>query len=186
MTQPGNETADRIPVEVAAGFPPVVVMGVAGCGKSLVGAALAKALGARFLEGDRLHPPENVALMAAGIPLTDENRAGWLDAVGREIAAGLATGDGVAATCSALKRRYRDRLRAAAPSLVFVHLALDPATARERVAARQGHFMPSSLVDSQFADLEAPAADEAALTLDAVRPLDELVREARAFLRTNG
>ena len=162
---------------------PVVVMGVAGCGKSFVGAALAQATGARFIEGDRLHPEENIALMAAGIPLTDENREGWLDAVGRDIAANLASGDRVVATCSALKRSYRDRLRAIVPSLVFVHLVLTPEVARVRVAARTAHFMPTSLVDSQFADLEPPSPDEAALALEAVRPLDELVREAVAYLR---
>ena len=164
---------------------PIVVMGVAGCGKSFVGAALAQALDARFIEGDRLHPEENIALMAAGTPLTDENREGWLNAVGHEIAAGMASGDRIVATCSSLKRRYRNRLRAIVPSLVFVHLALTPEAARERVAARKDHFMPTSLVDSQFADLEPPSADEAAIRLEAVRPLAELVRDATAFLRNS-
>ncbi len=162
---------------------PVVVMGVAGCGKSFVGDALAQALGARFIEGDRLHPEENIRLMAAGVPLNDGNREGWLEAIGQEIAAGSASGERIVATCSALKRRYRDQLRAIVPSLVFVHLALTPEAARERVAARKDHFMPTSLVDSQFADLEPPSADEAAISLDAVRPLDEIVRDALEYLR---
>lgn len=167
-----------------SGLPAVVVMGVAGCGKSLMGTALAGALGARFIEGDRLHPPESIALMAAGTPLTDEDRAGWLDAVGREIAR-QRKDRRVVATCSALKRRYRDRLRAHAAPLVFLHLALDPAAARQRVASREGHFMPAGLVDSQFAALEPPQADETALTLDATRPVKELLAEAIALLRAD-
>lgn len=182
MTGLARETAGNAPA-FAAGLPPVVVMGVAGCGKSVVGAALARALSAGFIEGDMLHPAENVALMAGGTPLTDLHREGWLDAIGGEIGAQMRTGASVVAACSALKRSYRDRLRQKVPSLVFLHLAVDPDTARERVLARKGHFMPPSLVDSQFADLEPPGAGEAALTLDALRPVDELVEEAMAFLR---
>lgn len=183
MTGLARETAADAPPTVASRLPPVAVMGVAGSGKSVVGAALAQALGACFIEGDRLHPAENVARMAAGKPLTDDDRAGWLDAVGREIAAKAADGAGVVAACSALKRRYRDRLRGFAPSLVFLHLSLDPDTARRRVLGREGHFMPPSLVDSQFADLEPPEPDEAALTLDALRPVGDLVEAAVAFVR---
>lgn len=185
MTGLSREMADRMPVTATAGAPPAVVMGVAGCGKSVVGAALAQALGARFIEGDRLHPAENVKLMAGGTPLTDDHRIGWLDAIGGEIAVASASGGGAVAACSALKRRYRDRLRRLVPTLVFLHLSVDPTTARMRVLARKGHFMPPSLIDSQFADLEPPGPDEAALTLDAMRPVDELVAEAVAFLRAS-
>jgi gluconokinase len=166
--------ADSVPV--------VVVMGVAGCGKSVVGAGLAEALGCRFIEGDRLHPPENVARMASGQPLTDAHREGWLDAVGAQLDEAARVDGGVAA-CSALKRSYRDRLRRFCPGLVFIHLAIDPETARQRVGRRKGHFMPATLVESQFADLEPPTADEVALTLDGTRPVEELVAAAAEFLK---
>jgi gluconokinase len=170
------------PARTAPRGPLVVVMGVTGSGKSTVGARLAVSLGCRFVEGDTLHPPENIAKMSAGIPLTDEDREGWLDAIGRQLAAAAARGEGVVASCSALKRRYRDQLRGHVPGAVFVHLALDAVTARRRVAGRNGHFMPPSLVDSQFASLEPPAADEAAVVLDACLPVPELVRAAAAAI----
>ncbi|WP_309082767.1 gluconokinase [Chelativorans sp.] len=166
-----------------AGTPPVVVMGVAGCGKTAVGSALAQALGTAFVEGDALHPPENVALMASGQPLTDADRAGWLEAVGEELAAKSRAGLGAVAACSALKRRYRDQLRRANPAAIFLHLVIDAETARRRVKLRKGHFMPESLVESQFAALEPPGPDEAALALDGLLPVDELVARAIAFLR---
>jgi gluconokinase len=161
----------------------VVVMGVSGCGKSAIGEALAELLGAEFIEGDRLHPAENVALMASGVALTDEDRAGWLDAVGDAIAAANGGGRGVIAACSALKRKYRDRLRDKVPGLVFVHPVVDKETARSRIAGRRGHFMPASLVDSQFAILEAPQVDETAISLDGLKPVDILVGEAVRRLR---
>ena len=163
--------------------PAIVVMGVAGSGKSVVGEKLAKALGADFIEGDRLHPLENIALMASGTPLDDEHRKGWLDAIGRQIALSVDQGHGAVAACSALKRSYRDRLRGFAPDLVFLYLKVDPATARDRVAGRRNHFMPASLVESQFAALEEPGANEAALTLDGALPVDALVEAARTRLR---
>lgn len=158
-------------------------MGVAGCGKSIVGKGLAARLGAVFVEGDRLHPPENVARMTSGEPLTDTLRAGWLDAIGQQISASVRGGQSVVATCSALKRGYRDRLRGFCPDIVFLYLEIDPATARRRVANRKGHFMPASLVDSQFAILEAPAVDEMALTVDAKRPVADIIAEAAGLLR---
>ncbi len=163
-------------------LPPVVVMGVCGCGKSVVGAALAERLGATFIEGDQLHPAANVAKMAGGTPLDDSDRAGWLAAVGMAIREQAVEGSDVVGACSALKRRYRDQLRAAEPTLAFIHLALDPDTARSRMLARKGHFMPASLVESQFAALEPPQPDELAVTLDARRPIHELVAEAADFL----
>lgn len=162
----------------------IVVMGVAGCGKSAVGEALAAALGTAFVEGDRLHPPENVARMASGEPLTDELRAGWLDAIGRRIAASIADGQSVVAACSALKRGYRRRLGGFCPDLRFVYLEIDAETARRRVGSRKGHFMPASLVDSQFATLEAPTADEPALTVDGTGRISNIVAGVLDELRT--
>ena len=157
-------------------------MGVAGCGKSAVGKALAAAEGAVFVEGDRLHPPENVARMASGEPLTDQLREGWLDAIGERIADLAGSGQSVVAACSALKRRYRERLRGFRRDIVFVYLEIDPATAKRRVAARKGHFMPASLVESQFAILEPPGADEQALTVDATLPVAKVVTAVASLL----
>lgn len=162
----------------------IVVMGVTGCGKSVVGEGLAKVLGLQFVEGDRLHPPENVDRMRRGEPLTDDLREGWLDAVGAALRAASDRGEGAVAGCSALKRIYRDRLRRKNPGVVFVHLVISVDEARRRVAARRGHFMPASLVDSQFAALEPPEADEHAISLDAERPIAEIVEAARTFFTT--
>ena len=156
--------------------PAIVVMGVAGCGKTAVGEALAKALRADFIEGDRLHPPENVARMARGEPLTDALREGWLDAIGERIASSVAGGRKAVAACSALKRAYRDRLSRFCPDTVFLYLKIDRETAWRRVANRKGHFMPASLVDSQFATLEEPAADERTVTVDGTLPVAEIVK----------
>jgi gluconokinase len=165
-----------------ADLPAIVVMGVTGCGKSVIGGALAGRLHANFIEGDRFHPPENIGLMSRGTPLTDENRAGWLDLIGAELAKKVAAGQRVVAGCSALKRSYRDRLRARNPDLILVFLEIDPETAHVRVAARKGHFMPASLVASQFADLEPPGSDENAITLDARQSVAELVAAASGFI----
>ena len=141
-----------------------VVMGVSGCGKSVIGAELAAQMGAVFIDGDDLHPASNVAKMAAGTPLTDADRAPWLDQVG----ATLGAAQGIAIIgCSALKRIYRDRIRAAAgQDVMFLHLAGDQALIAGRMGARTGHFMPTSLLDSQFAALEPPGADETALRVN--------------------
>jgi len=154
----------------------LVVMGVAGCGKSSVGQALAAALGATYLEGDSFHPPANIARMSAGIPLTDADRAGWLDALAARLAAGRARAEPMVLACSALKRRYRDRLRDADPALVFVHLAGSRELIAARMAERAGHYMPLSLLDSQFAALEAPAADEAHIDAD-IRNNEDAIRD---------
>ena len=157
----------------------IVLMGVAGCGKSSVGAALGAALGLPYRDGDDLHPPENVAKMAAGVPLTDADRAPWLADVG----AALATDAPLIIGCSALKRRYRDQIRAAAGGAVtFVHLAGARAVIEARMAARQHHFMPVSLLDSQFAALEPPQHDETSLTVDINQPLDRVVGQILAGL----
>jgi gluconokinase len=144
----------------------VIVMGVSGCGKTSVGLHLAHRLGWPFLEGDAFHPPENVARMAAGIPLRDEDRWGWLDTIAARLALARTEGQPVVVSCSALKRRYRDRLRTTAPNILFVHLVGDRETILARMASRTGHYMPASLLDSQLADLEAPGADERVLTCD--------------------
>jgi gluconokinase len=141
-------------------------MGVCGCGKSEVGQRLATALGVLFLEGDAYHGAANVAKMAAGKPLNDDDRAGWLQRLQAEIAAAEACGEGIVVACSALKRRYRDLLRAADPGLHFAHLHGERALLAERMQARTAHFMPTSLLDSQLRDLEPLAVDEQGLRLD--------------------
>lgn len=153
----------------------VVVMGVAGCGKSAVGARLAQRLGLPLVEGDDFHPAANIAKMRQGLPLDDADRAGWLAALGAQLA--LHPG-GAVLTCSALKRAYRDALRAAVPDLRFVHLALSPHAALERVASRTDHFYPPSLVASQFEALEDPAGERGAVPVDATLHLDEVVARA--------
>ncbi len=164
-------------------MPLVTVMGVSGSGKTTVGAALAQRLGVPFADADDLHPPANVAKMSAGIPLDDADRLPWLHAVGAWQAAHP---DGGVVSCSALRRSYRDVLRAAAPGQVFVHLAGSRAVVARRVAGRPGHFMPTALVDSQFATLEPLQADERGLTLDLDRSVDDLVAAIAAALATTG
>jgi len=161
----------------------VVVMGVSGCGKSTVGAALCERIGARMIEGDAFHPASNVRKMSAGIPLDDEDRAGWLARLGEELAKAVAGGETVVLACSALKRRYRDTLREAAPELGFVYLKLTPAQAAERVTHRPGHFMPASLIESQFRDLEPPAGEPHVLSVCATDPLPEIVDKIAVWWR---
>ncbi|HYD99856.1 MAG TPA: gluconokinase [Alphaproteobacteria bacterium] len=161
----------------------LVVMGVSGCGKSEVARRIAAALGWAFVEGDSFHPAENIARMAAGQPLTDEHRWGWLAAIAEQIA--KAGGGGAVVACSALKRRYRDRLREAGP-LAFVHLDGDRETLRRRMEGRQGHFMPASLLDSQLAALEPPGPDESAIRCDIRQSPDEIAAAAIARLRRAG
>jgi gluconokinase len=158
-------------------------MGVAGCGKSSVGAAVAQALGWPLIEGDDFHAPASMAKMRAGVPLTDADRLGWLDTLGAEL---RARPGGAVLTCSALRRAYRDRLRAAAPGLGFVHLVLSREAALDRVAQRFGtHPFPPSLVDSQFATLESPAGEPAVLELDATLPIAQLGDRVTAWLRAD-
>lgn len=156
----------------------LVIMGVAGCGKSSLGAALAERLGFELIEGDDHHSPGNRDKMRQGTPLTDADRDGWLTTL-----AGLLAQHpgGAVLTCSALRRIYRERLRAAAPGLRFVFLDLTPALAQQRVSARSAHFFSSSLVDSQFATLESPVGEPGVLRVDAAAPLTQLVDEAVAW-----
>lgn len=158
-----------------------VVMGVSGCGKSTVGASLARLLGVPFVEGDAHHPAANVAKMAAGIPLDDADRAGWLQILAGEIAAAHAQDGGIVVSCSALKRRYRDVLRTADPALRFVHLAGPRELIAARMGARVGHYMPPALLDSQLRDLEPLQPGEAGLTLDITLPPTALVARITAM-----
>jgi gluconokinase len=162
--------------------PRVVVMGVSGCGKSTVGRLLADGLGVHYVEGDELHPPENVARMAAGIALTDADRHGWLQAVAGQLANATTEARGVVVTCSALKRRYRDQLRAGAADTRFVHLHGPRDVLAARLAARTDHYMPPSLLQSQLETLEPPGADEPALSLSIEHPPEHLAAQARAWL----
>lgn len=160
----------------------VVLMGVAGCGKSSVGAALADRLGIPYRDGDDLHPAVNVEKMRQGIPLTDEDRWPWLD----RVAATLAQDAPLIIGCSALKRRYRDRIREGAGGPVrFVHLDGSRALIAGRMAAREGHYMPLSLLDSQFAALEPPGPEEA-LRVSIDQPLATLVEAIVTDLRGAG
>jgi gluconokinase len=161
--------------------PLLVIMGVTGAGKSTVGTLIASRLGLSFRDADAFHPPANIAKMSGGQPLTDEDRWPWLDAIGAHLAAHR--GRGCVVTCSALKRAYRDRLRAAAPTLRFVHLRGDMALVAARQASRQGHFMPASLVASQYATLEAPAPDEGVIALDVAATPEALADAAIAALQ---
>ena len=158
----------------------IVVMGVAGCGKSSLGAALAGAEGLPLIEGDDHHSPASREKMRQGIALTDADRDGWLATLGQLL---QARPQGAVLTCSALKRVYRDRLRSACPGLRFVFLEIDRASAGLRVAARAGtHFFSSSLVGSQFATLEPPVGEPGVLRLDALAPLSTLQQQASAWL----
>ena len=143
-----------------------VVMGITGSGKSTVGEMLARKLGADFVEGDDYHSRENVERMASGIPLTDDDRADWLRALANRIRVAKDGGTGLVLACSALKRSYRDVLRSAAPEVQFIFLKGLRTLIAERFAARRGHFMPSSLIESQLATLEEPASGEHAWLYD--------------------
>lgn len=153
----------------------IVLMGVAGSGKSAVGAALAVRIRAAYLDGDDLHPAANIAKMSRGEPLTDEDRWPWLTLVGQKLAAPEGS---LIIGCSALKRGYRDHInKEAGAPVIFVHLSGTKALIAARMGARAGHFMPTTLIDSQFAALEPPAADENAMTVDIDNTLERIVDE---------
>ncbi|MFE1770555.1 gluconokinase [Streptomyces sp. NPDC059008] len=159
----------------------IVVMGVAGTGKTTIGPLVAAELGVPYAEGDDFHPPANIAKMSAGVPLDDDDRGPWLDAIGRW-AHGRA-GKGGVVSSSALKRAYRDRLRAAAPGIVFLHLTGERALIEARMAERRGHFMPTALLDSQFATLEPLGPDEAGAAVDVSGTPQQIAGRAVAALR---
>jgi gluconokinase len=159
----------------------VVFMGVAGCGKSSLAQAVASKVNLPLIEGDDFHPPSNQTKMRQGIALTDDDRAGWLDALAAEL---TRTPAGVLLTCSALKRVYRERLRAAAPGLRFVFLDIERSAAHARVAARAAeHLFPPSLVDSQFATLESPEGEAGVLKVQATEPIATLSALVRDWIQ---
>lgn len=161
----------------------IVVMGVAGCGKSSVGQALARSLGWTLIEGDDHHPEANQAKMRAGTPLADEDRTGWLDTLGRLLACPPGQA-GVVLTCSALKRRYRDQLRRHAPAVHFVWLRIDETTALERVTRRAAeHLFPPSLVKSQFAALEPPLGEAGVLAVDATEEIRQITERVVTWVK---
>jgi gluconokinase len=163
--EPVSDTGDRT-------RSPIVVMGVSGSGKSTVGSALAQRLRVPFVDADTLHPPANIAKMTVGEPLDDADRYPWLEHVG-EWLAGHQTG-GVA-SCSALKRKYRDQLRAHCPRVEFLHLGGSPALIGARLVARFGHFMPAALLRSQFETLEPLGPDEPGVTVDVGRDVNAVI-----------
>ncbi|ARO22608.1 gluconokinase [Rhizobium sp. S9] len=165
----------------------IIVMGVSGCGKSSVGEKLAEALHLAFVEGDALHPAANVEKMSKGIPLTDEDRMPWLDLIGKRMQASLEKGEGMIVSCSALKRTYRDRLRAAAGgNLFFVYLEGSKALLTKRMGERKGHFMPISLLESQLATLEVPTGEPGVVTVDIDDTIDGIAATALSGLSTLG
>jgi gluconokinase len=168
-------------IEQTKDVPLIVVMGVAGSGKSTIAAGLAEKLGVDFIEGDSLHPQANVNKMAGGVPLTDDDRWPWLDKIGAHIEAERQAGRGVVVSCSALKHIYRDRLRAQVKGRVqFVMLNGSRDLIAGRMLGRKGHFMPQSLLDSQLATLEKPGPDEDAVILDITHDVKTLLSEASA------
>ncbi|MFJ9817477.1 gluconokinase, GntK/IdnK-type [Streptomyces sp. NPDC101151] len=172
---------DAMAALVNARRAPVVVMGVSGCGKTTVGQYLAESLRVPFEEGDRFHPRRNVESLENGTRLDDRSRSPWLAAIaGRIRVAG--SEEGLVITCSALRRIYREMLRVARPDTFFVHLALDQDEATARVTSRESHFMPASLVSSQFEDLEPLEDDEAGMTVDATLPVERIVAEVQTEL----
>lgn len=171
--------ASRVP-------PVVVVMGVSGSGKSTVGRLLADRLAVPFVEADDFHPEANRAKMAAGRPLADEDRRPWLVSLADWIREATASGRGGVMACSALKYEYRDLFRRAGAGVLFLHLALDRASAERRIAGRTGHFMPARLVDSQYAALEPLRPDERGVTVDAAADPQSIVDQASSAVRAIG
>jgi len=160
------------------GHAPLVVMGVSGSGKSTVGAALAQRLRVPFADADDFHPPANIAKMTAGHALDDHDRHPWLEAIGEWLAAHP---DGGVMSCSALKRKYRDQLRHHIHEVLFLLLEGTPEVIRKRQASRPGHFMPPSLLSSQFATLEPLAPDEAGVVIDVDQSVDAIVEQYAAW-----
>ncbi|MFJ5234980.1 gluconokinase [Kitasatospora sp. NPDC088391] len=162
--------------------PVIVVMGVSGVGKTTVARLLAERLGLPYAEADDFHPAANIAKMRSGVPLDDEDRQPWLHALGSWLGERSAAGTGGVVTCSALKRRYRDVLRANCPDAWFLHLSGTHDLVGDRLAHRTGHFMPPSLLDSQYATLEPLQADENGTVLDVDASPETLVERAAAAL----
>lgn len=163
----------------------IVVMGVSATGKTSVATEMAARLGCDFIEGDSHHPPANIAKMEAGVPLTDEDRMPWLKALAELLAVRDCAGRSTVLTCSALRRAYRDVLRTAVPGgeIFFVHLSASIDVLRDRMSQRTKHFMPTSLLQSQFDTLEPLEADEAGAMVDVTPPLEDVVSEAVNLVR---
>ena len=158
-------------------------MGVTSCGKTSVGEGLAAELNCPFIEGDKLHPAANIAKMSTGTPLNDADRWPWLEIIGKAMKAECDKGRGVVASCSSLKKVYRKKLaEAAGRPITFIYLHGSRDLLAARMAERKGHFMPTSLLDSQLATIEVPGPEEHALHLDVILPVDELVRRSKAYL----
>ncbi|MGY1805591.1 gluconokinase [Blastococcus sp. SYSU D00922] len=168
----------------SAGTTSIVVMGVSGSGKSTVAAGLVEQLGWEFAEGDDFHPRENVEKMRSGTPLDDDDRWPWLRRLADWIGEHEAAGKSVVVTCSALKRSYRDLLREGHPSVWFAHVTADRELLRDRVEHRSGHYMPSSLLDSQLATLEPLQDDESGAAISGAGAPEDVVRQLLAALRT--
>lgn len=170
-----------LPNDIATDLPRLwVVMGVSGCGKSEIGRRLANRLGIPYAEGDDDHPVSNIEKMVAGTGLNDADRLQWLLVLQKRIADAAKSGDGLVLSCSSLKRKYRDMLRAGDPSVVFIHLQGERALIASRMADRPGHFMPLALLESQFRDLEPLEPNEPGLSIDIRKEpqvlIDEIVR----------
>ena len=161
----------------------IIVMGVSGCGKTTVAELIARNLSLAFRDGDSFHPPANIAKMSAGVPLTDEDRWPWLAAMAGWITDNRKRGETVVLACSALKRAYRDRLRDGHGDVRFVFLNGTKAQIAARLTARKGHYMPSTLLDSQLATLEPPEEDERPVTLSITQPPEALAAAAIAALK---
>lgn len=164
--------------------PIAIIMGVAGSGKTAVGGRLAERLGVPYVDGDDLHPQANIDKMSAGHPLDDDDRRPWLITIGEWLHDHRETG--AVATCSALRRSYRDLLRRSCPGVPFIHLAGSRDLIVERVSGREGHFMPASLVDSQFDTLEPLEPDEPGITVEVTATVDEIVDRTVAWLAGHG
>ena len=165
----------------------VIVMGVTSCGKTSVGEGLAKEFDCPFIEGDKLHPAANIKKMSAGIPLDDGNRWPWLEIIGKAMKAECDKGNGVVASCSSLKKVYRQKLAEAAETpITFIFLHGSRELLAARMADRKGHFMPTSLLDSQLRTIEVPGPDENALHLDVALSLAELIARSQEYLLSKG
>ena len=164
-------------------LPPLIVMGVSGCGKSSVGEALAARFAVPYIEGDAMHPPANIAKMSAGTPLNDDDRWPWLDALAARLKSEAAQNGGAIASCSSLKKIYRDRLQAGSgPQTRFVFLDCSRKTLERNQSERTGHFMPPSLLDSQLATLEPPYDEPRAIVIDGNQPFDAVIESIVAKL----
>ncbi|MFC7431062.1 MULTISPECIES: gluconokinase [unclassified Agrococcus] len=164
-------------------YPPMIMMGAQGTGKSTIGAALAARLNVAFIDGDDLHPAANKQRMASGTPLTDEDRVPWLRLIGERIAQERDAGRIVIVACSALKRWYRELLRSHVPDLLFVHLVGDKAILQQRLAGRDHEYMPTTLLDSQLETLEPLAAWEEGVEVDIHRTPEQIVDELQRLLQ---